>query len=141
MYLFRLSDFTIYLNLNFDDAKIIHAALQSLYEKKSLSYPKTLDTKISPSDLTKLLKLLNINSTPIKPTYNNHLALYGPIRPVNFPSNFQKDYDFTDLELFLHELITDSSIAWLMNKSLDEFRDQNIDQIRLKHLLLNEKTT
>ena len=88
-----------------------------------------------------MLKLLNIKSTPIQPTYKDHLALYGPIRPLNFPSNLKKNYNFSDLELFLHELITYSSIAWLMERPLNELRNQIDDINQVKSLLTKEKTT
>lgn len=102
------------------------SSIQHLYEKKTISYPRTMDTKINEPDLENLKSLLNIPNTK-RLSVSDFSSIYGPIRPIKFPVD-TKNETFSDIEYFLHELITDSTIAWLQDKPLSEFRNQ-IDDI------------
>lgn len=126
MYIKTLNNLYDYLDAYvFTKQARINVSIQNLYITNCVSYPQTQDKKINRKDLESLQTLLNIKFTHIKTT-SDHNSIYGPFRPTNFPANLQ-NYQFTDLELFLHELITDSNIAWLTNTPLSDLRDQTMD--------------
>ena len=113
-----------------DNNKKLVTSLQSLYTLKLISYPRTHDRAITTKDLESLERLLNIQNSRISPDFG-FKSIFGPLRPLQIP---KPSINMNQLEAFLYELITDSTIAWLMGKDLSDLRDQSNDIETFKKL-------
>lgn len=113
-----------------DDNKKLVTSLQSLYTLKLISYPRTHDRAITKKDLESLEHLLNIQNSRTS-TDSGFQSIFGPLRPLQIP---KPSINMNQIEAFLYELITDSTIAWLMGKDLSDLRDQSNDIETFKKL-------